>query len=86
MSPEQIANPQNYNLYMMAVMFILLVITTYVGPGHGSRTFLMDVAAGFICWMAYSTGVYWLALVMAWICGIITYHFFRRIFDNLADK
>lgn len=35
MSPEQIANPQNYNLYMMAVMFILLVITTYVGPGHG---------------------------------------------------
>lgn len=79
---EQIANPQNYNIYMMAVMFILLLITTYVGPGHGTRTFLLDVAGAFICWMSYVSGVLWLALAMAFLCGVMTYHLCLKIKES----
>lgn len=82
MTPDTV-NFNNVNIYMLAVMFFLLVLTTYVGPGQGSRTLLMLCAAGFIGWMALGSGVIWLALVMAFVCGVFAYHLVRLMITNI---
>jgi len=68
-------------------LLMALVIAIPLGLIGGARPgSWIDLIGRAIGLFGQTVPAYWLALVMAWICGIITYHFFRRIFDNLADK
>lgn len=66
----------NINLWMMIGMFILLVATTWMGPGRATRGFLLVVGAAFLTWLAYMSASYLAAVGMAFVLGLLFFYWF----------
>lgn len=61
------------NLWLMIGMFILLVITTWMGPGKKTRAFLLVVGAAFLTFIAYAMQAMITAIGMGVVLGFLLF-------------